>query len=199
MDERALIAAARRGDTYAFNELVLIYQGTVYNLAYRILGDGDDAADASQEAFLSAFRAIGKFRGGSFRAWLLRIVTNACYDQLRHKQRRPTDSLDTLLIDPDYSSSLTDPGEGPENHALRYELNEVIQAGIQTLPPEQRIVLILSDVQGMSYREIAEITQVSLGTVKSRLSRGRARLRDYLLGKEELLPTRYRLIDKRSY
>jgi RNA polymerase sigma-70 factor (ECF subfamily) len=198
MDEKALIAAARRGDTQAFNKLVLIYQSQVYNLAYRILGDTELAADASQEAFLSAFRNVGRFRGGSFRAWLLRIVTNACYDQLRRKQRRPTSPLETILGDPDRASVLADPGEPPENHALRRELNEVLQAGIRTLPPDQRITLVLADVEGMSYREIAAITQVSLGTVKSRLSRGRAKLRDYLLERKELLPLRYRLTDRRG-
>ncbi|MBC7251685.1 MAG: sigma-70 family RNA polymerase sigma factor, partial [Anaerolineae bacterium] len=88
MDEKTLIAAAQQGDLEAFNRLVLTYQNITYNLAYRILGDADAAADATQDAFLSAYRAITRFRGGSFKAWLLRIVTNACYDQLRIKQRR---------------------------------------------------------------------------------------------------------------
>jgi len=194
MDERALVVAARQGDVEAFNQLILIYQGMVYNLAYRILGDPDAAADATQEAFLSAFRAIRKFRGGSFKAWLLRIVTNACYDQLRLKQRRPTVSLDAL---PAAGSAVAPPPTGaeetPEEHALRQELARVIQAGIQTLPPEQRVTLVLSDVQGLSYQEIAEVTRTSLGTVKSRLSRARAKLRDFLLEHKELLPSRYRL------
>lgn len=190
MDEKALIAAARQGSTEAFNRLVLSYQSTVYNLAYRILGDPEAAADASQEAFLSAFRAIGKFRGGSFKAWLLRIVTNACYDQLRLKQRRPTSPLDALS---ERTASFVGLAEGPEDHALRQELSEVIQRGIQTLPPDQRITLVLSDVQGMSYKEIAAITKASLGTVKSRLSRARTKLRDFILEQEELLPDRYRL------
>jgi len=193
MDERALVAAARQGDVEAFNQLILIYQGMVYNLAYRILGDPDAAADATQEAFLSAFRAIRKFRGGSFKAWLLRIVTNACYDQLRLKQRRPTTSLEALLATGSAPSPPTGMEETPEEHALRQELARVIQAGIQTLPPEQRITLVLSDVQGLSYREIAEVTRTSLGTVKSRLSRARAKLRDFLLEHKELLPSRYRL------
>jgi len=189
MDERALIAAARQGDTHAFNQLVLSYQSMVYNLAYRILGDPEAAADASQETFLSAFRAIRRFRGGSFKVWLLRIATNACYDQLRLKQRRPTSPLNALS---ERSASLIESAEGPEEHALRRELSEVIQRGIQTLPPDQRVTLVLSDVQGMSYKEIAAITKTSLGTVKSRLSRARAKLRDFL-EQEELLPNRYRL------
>ncbi len=193
MDEKALIAAAQRGEVPAFNQLVLTYQSMVYNLAYRILGDADAAADASQDTFISAFRAIKKFRGGSFKAWLLRIATNACYDQLRYKQRRPTSSLEALLVETDHPSSFTDSAEGPEDYALRQELGQVIQAGLNTLPSDQRIALVLSDVQGFSYQEIAEITRSSLGTVKSRLSRGRAKLRDYLLEQGELLPARYRL------
>ena len=194
MDEKALIDAARRGDVGSFNQLVLNYQSMAYNLAYRILGNRDAAADATQEAFLSVFKAIGKFRGGSFKAWLLRIVTNACYDQLRLKQRRPATSLDALLVlEPAPVQSLTDPGESPEEYAVRQELRGAIQVGIGILPPEQRIALVLSDVQGLSYQEIAEVTGASLGTVKSRLSRARSKLRDFLLEQRELLPSQYRL------
>jgi RNA polymerase sigma-70 factor (ECF subfamily) len=192
MDEKALITAAQQGEAPAFNQLVLTYQSMVYNLAYRILGDADAAADASQDAFLSAFRAIKKFRGGSFKAWLLRIVTNACYDQLRYKQRRPTSPLEALFVETD-PSPFTDSTEGPEDYAIRQELGQVIQVGLNTLPSDQRIALVLSDIQGFSYQDIADITQVALGTVKSRLSRGRAKLRDYLLEQGELLPARYRL------
>jgi len=194
MDEKALIDAAHRGDVGSFNQLVLSYQSMVYNFAYRIMGDQAAAADATQDAFLSAFKAIGKFRGGSFKSWLLRIVTNACYDQLRLKQRRPATSLDALLVlEPAPAQPFSDPGESPEEYAVRQELNRAIQVGIGILPPEQRITLVLSDVQGLSYQEIAEVTSTSLGTVKSRLSRARGRLRDFLLEQRELLPSQYRL------
>jgi RNA polymerase sigma-70 factor (ECF subfamily) len=193
MDEEALVASARKGDARAFNQLVLLYQGMAYNVAYRILGDADSAADATQDAFLSAFKAIRQFRGGSFKAWMLRIVTNSCYDQLRVKQRRPTDSLDDLEIEEDHLRPLQDPSEQPDEHVERLQLNQVLQDGIQRLPVEQRVVLVLSDVQGLNYQEIAEATGLSLGTVKSRLSRGRARLRDLLLEQKELLPARFRL------
>jgi len=199
MDEKTLIAAAQQGDLEAFNRLVLAYQNMTYNLAYRILGDADAAADATQDAFLSAYRAITRFRGGSFKAWLLRIVTNACYDQLRVKQRRPTASLEALLLsDLNSGSSFEDEMEKPEEYTLRHELSQVIQAGIATLPAEQRIVLVLSDIQGFSYQEIAEIAGISLGTVKSRLSRARAKLRDFLLAQGELLPAQYRLDSDKS-
>jgi RNA polymerase sigma-70 factor (ECF subfamily) len=193
MDEQRLIASASKCDVRAFNQLVILYQSIAYNLAYRILGDADAAADATQDAFMSAFKAMSRFRGGSFKAWVLRIVTNACYDQLRARRRRPTNSLDDLEGDVDHTPYLLDPSERPDEFAERRELDRVIQAGISNLPPDQRTVLVLSDVQGMDYQEIAQITGLALGTVKSRLSRGRAKLRDYLLAHRELLPSQYRL------
>jgi RNA polymerase sigma-70 factor (ECF subfamily) len=198
MDEQALIDSARKGDARAFNQLVLFYQSMAYNVAYRILNDPDAAADATQDAFLKAFKAMRKFRGGSFKAWLLRIVTNACYDQLRRKQRRPTSSLDDLPVEADHSPYLHDPAEQPDEFVERQELGNTIQAGIATLPVEQRMVLVLSDIQGLSYNEIADVTGLSLGTVKSRLSRARARVRDYLMTQRELLPAQYRLRDENT-
>jgi RNA polymerase sigma-70 factor (ECF subfamily) len=195
MDEQALISAAKKGDRRAFNQLVVHYQGLAYNVAYRILGDPEAAADATQDAFFSAYRAMPKFRGGSFKSWLLRIVTNACYDQLRVKQRRPTSSLDDLPVEADHTYYLEDSAEQPDEFVERQELNRFIEAGIATLPPDQRMVLVLSDIQGMSYQEVAEVLNISLGTVKSRLSRGRAKVRDFLWQRGELLPTRYRLRD----
>jgi RNA polymerase sigma-70 factor (ECF subfamily) len=197
VDESALIAAAQNGDRDAFNQLVLQYQSLAYNVAYRVLGDGDAAADATQDAFISAYRAIARFRGGSFKAWVMRIVTNACYDQLRAKQRRPTTSMDA---DPDLDLDRyewnVDPGERPEAYVVRQELGQIIQRGLASLPEEQRTCVILSDIQGMSYDEIANTMNSSLGTVKSRLNRGRRKLRDYLSQHVELLPARYRLYDE---
>ena len=193
MGEEALVAAASKGDVRAFNQLVIRYQSIAYNLAYRILGDEDAASDATQDAFLSAYKAMPRFRGGSFKAWVLRIVTNACYDQLRARRRRPTSSLDDLDGEADHTPYLLDPAERPDELVSRRELDTVIQAGIMTLPIDQRSVLVLSDLQGMDYQEIAQVTGLALGTVKSRLSRGRAKLRDYLLDHRELLPAQYRL------
>ena len=194
MDEPTLIAAAQRGSVDAFNELVLAYQQQVYNLAYRIMGDPASAADAAQEAFISAFQNIGRFRGGSFKSYLLRIVSNRCYDELRRRKRRPATSFEDFgEVDEDANPALVNGGERPEEYAERQEMARVIQAGIETLPPDQRITLALSDVQGLSYQEIAEVTSVSLGTVKSRLARARGKLRDYLRAQGELLPARYRL------
>jgi RNA polymerase sigma-70 factor (ECF subfamily) len=195
MDEVQAIQAAQAGDLPAFNRLVMAYQGMAYNVAYRIVGDADVAADACQEAFISAFKAIKKFRGGSFKSWMLRIVTNACYDHLRYTGRRPADSLEEVAENPQHALKLVSDHEHPEEYTLRQELNEMIQSGIETLPADQRVVLVLSDVQGFSYQEIADITGISLGTVKSRLSRARARLRDYLVAQQELLPAQYRLTE----
>ena len=194
MDEPTLITSAQRGNIDAFNELVLAYQQQVYNLAYRILGDPASASDAAQETFISAFQNIGRFRGGSFKSYLLRIVSNRCYDELRRHKRRPATSFEDFGdVDEDANPALINGGERPEEYAERQEVARVIQAGIETLPPDQRITLALSDVEGLSYQEIAEMMDVSLGTVKSRLARARAKLRDYLREQGELLPARYRL------
>jgi RNA polymerase sigma-70 factor (ECF subfamily) len=192
-EERRLVEVAQRGDVESFNELVRLFEGRVYTLCYRMLGDAESAADAAQDAFLSAFRNLRSFRGGSFRSWMLRIATNTCYDVLRVRKRRPSVSLDIEADDESDSSPLqiADTAESPDDFAQRRELAAAIQQGLTELPEEQRIVLILSDIQGLAYEEIAQITNSNLGTVKSRLSRGRARLRDVLKA-GELLPTRYR-------
>jgi RNA polymerase sigma-70 factor (ECF subfamily) len=197
MDEIRVITEAQKGSVAAFNQLVMAYQGTAYNVAYRVIGNADAAADACQEAFLKAYQAINQYRGGSFKSWLLRIVTNACYDQLRYKGRRPATSLEDLAeASEDHAEKLTNGSERPEEQVMRSELNNLIQLGISHLPEDQRVILVLSDVQGFSYQEIAEIVGQPLGTVKSRLSRGRQRLRDYLLTQQELLPSQYRLHDE---
>ena len=196
MDESRLIVAAQKGDVNAFNQLVITYQGRAFNVAFRVLGDAEAAADATQDAFLSAFRALEGFRGGSFKSWIFRIVTNACYDQLRRKQRRPTSSLDDMLPeDSDHSQWLEDPGETPEQQVLREELGHVLQEAIESLPMHQRTAVVLADVQGMSYEEIATVMSTSLGTVKSRVSRGRGKVRDYLRERRELFPADLRLVD----
>ena len=193
MDEASLIRAAQGGSLPAFNQLILQYQSLAYNVAYRVLGDPDTAADATQEGFLKAYRALPGFRGGSFKAWLLRIITNTCYDALRFERRRPAASLDDLEVEADHVPELVQHEADPLELALRSELGEAIQQAIQRLPEDQRVTLVLADVEGLAYQEIAEITGVQLGTVKSRLSRARVRLRDLLMARPELLPQRYRL------
>ncbi len=194
MAENEFIAAAQKGDRAAFNQLVRAYQTLVYRTAFRVLREQTAAEDATQNAFLAAFKNIRAYRGGSFKAWLLRIVTNACYDQLRVKQRRPAASLDAMLDGEDPVPNVDRAGsESPQEFVERRELGAVIQRGIATLPTDQRVTLVLADIEGLDYEEIAAVTGTNLGTVKSRLSRARAQLRDFLVKQEELLPARYRL------
>ncbi|MBC7236455.1 MAG: sigma-70 family RNA polymerase sigma factor [Chloroflexi bacterium] len=193
MNEEALVERAQRGDVQAYNQLVLAYQQVAYNVAYRVLGDEERAMDATQDAFFKGYRALLQFRGGSFKAWILRIVINACYDQLRHRQRRPQTPLDDLIENDEHSRLFEDPADSPENVVERQEFDAVIQTALDTLPEDQRVTVIMSDIEGMSYEEIAAATSVALGTVKSRLSRGRARLRDFFREHQELLPSYLRL------
>lgn len=198
MDEAELIAKAREGDLPAFNQLVLRYQSLAYNVAYRIVGDADTAADATQDSFLKAYKALKNLRGASFKSWLLRIVTNTCYDYLRARERRPTSNLDDVMTSLEHTWRFVDPGERPDAYSERQELARFLQWAITQLPPEQRAVVVLSDIQGLSYDEIAEVMDISLGTVKSRLSRARSKLRSLLQEHQELLPARYRLLDTQS-
>jgi RNA polymerase sigma factor (sigma-70 family) len=164
-----------------------------YSVAYHILGNAETAMDATQEAFLRAFQGLSRYRGGSFKGWILRITTNCSYDQLRYQQRRPSTPIEDLVEDEEHSGILLADDEEPEAYAERQELNQAIERGLSDLPTDQRAVLVMSDIHGLSYDEIADAMQTSVGTVKSRLSRGRAKLRDYMLEHEELLPGRYRL------
>jgi len=199
MDETVLIQYASEGDLDAFNRLVLIYQDILYNQAYRLMGEPASAEDATQEAFISAYKNIRKFRGGSFRAWLLRIVTNACYDELRRKKRRPTtplepvDEYDEEIENPVW---LEDPDENPESEVERNELNQAIQHCLAQLPVEFRTVVVLVDIQGLDYYEASDVIGTPLGTIKSRLARARARMRECLQGFWELLPANFRLLEE---
>jgi RNA polymerase sigma factor (sigma-70 family) len=196
MDEISLIRDAQEGDLEAFNRLILAYQEMVYNQAYRVMGESDAAEDATQEAFISAYRKIHTYRGGSFKAWLLRIVTNACYDELRRRKRRPvtalepTDDYDEEIESPRW---LADPGEAPEEFVMRAELSKAIQHCLDELSNDFRTVVVLVDIQGMDYSEASEIMGTPLGTIKSRLARARRGIRRCLQGVRELLPTAFRL------
>ena len=190
-DEQELISRSQRGDLTAFNELVERYQGQVFNLALRMLGSEAWAADAAQETFISAYRALKGFRGGSFRSWILRIAANATRDLLRAAKSRKADSLEALELE---SGSLPPSREeSPEEHALRAELAAEIQQSLDSLSQDQRLALVLIDIQGFSYEEAAQVTGASLGTVKSRLSRARHEMRNLLRARSELLPSQFRL------
>lgn len=196
MDEQALIRDAQGGDLNAFNTLILHYQDSVYNTALRILGDEDLAADATQEAFISAFKSISSFRGGSFKAWLMRTVTNASYDELRRQKRRPTTPLEPDTEDGEEMDSprwLADPGMTPAQQAEADELEHALQHCLDNLPLEFKTVVVMADIQGMDYSEVSVAVRVPLGTIKSRLARARLRLRECLRGFSELLPASFRL------
>jgi len=201
MDEPALIQSAQRGDLDAFNTLVLHYQDALFNTALRILGDDDLAADAAQDAFLSAFQHLNSYRGGSFKAWLHRTVTNACYDELRRKKRRPTTPLEPDTDDGDEMDSprwLADPHLTPEAQAEADELEHAIQHCLDALPVEFRTVVVLADLQGLDYTEVAAAIRAPLGTIKSRLARARLRLQECLQGFAELLPAAFRLQEEQQ-
>ncbi|UYN89995.1 MAG: sigma-70 family RNA polymerase sigma factor [Anaerolineales bacterium] len=199
MNEEQWIRDAQAGDLDAFNRLVISYQGLAYNVAYRLLGDDAGAQDATQDAFISAYRNLHSYKGGSFKAWLLRIVTNGSYDELRRQKRRPQ-----LPLEPDPQDGedapdpawLADPGESPAELAERVELNAAIQRCLNQLDEEFRTAVVLVDVQGMDYAEVAEIVKRPLGTVKSRLARARMRMQECLQGFAELLPDKFRLTGK---
>jgi RNA polymerase sigma-70 factor (ECF subfamily) len=201
MDQPGIIRDAQHGNLDAFNTLVLSHQDIVYNTALRILGDEDQAADASQEAFISAFRSLNSYRGGSFRAWLLRIVTNACYDEFRRKQRHPTTPLEPETEDGDEIETprwLEEPNSSPEQQLDKAELEHAIQHCIENLPLDFRAVVVLADIQGLNYAEVAAVVKKPLGTIKSRLARARLRLRECLQSFRELLPAAFRLEEERG-
>ena len=188
----------RAGREYCYKCLIEVHQTQAHNLAARMLSDWAAAEDATQEAFLSGYRAFGSFRGDNLRAWLLRIVANACRDMLRSRKSRPTVSIDFSPLDPESPDNppmdLPSSEESPEEYALRRELGRTLQQGLQSLSEDRRMTAVLVDVQGFSYEEAAQIMNCSLGTVKSRLSRARGELRDFLQSHQELLPSQFRRV-----
>lgn len=194
IEEQKLIQQAQGGDVEAFNQLVLRYQDRIYSVAYRIMGNAASAADATQDAFLSAYEKLNSYRGGSFLSWLARIVTNICYDELRRQKRRPATSFEDLPdADFDDGPALATGEATPEEITLNSELGAAIQRCIGALGEDQRFVLVLCDVQGLSYQEVAEALDLNIGTVKSRLSRARYAIRQCLQAVRELLPDAFRL------
>ena len=179
-----LVERVRAGELDAFDRLVEAYQDYLFGVAYRILSDRDHAADAVQDAFLHAFRRLEGYRGGSFRSWLTRIGVNACMDLLRAKRRRPSQPF------PDLEDESWEPrapeDEGPEARAARAARARALSEALLRITADQRAAIVLYDVEGYDYEEIAVLTGVSLGTVKSRIHRGRLALRTLLEGDMEL-------------
>ncbi|MEL7637173.1 MAG: sigma-70 family RNA polymerase sigma factor [Anaerolineaceae bacterium] len=196
MEESLLIEKAADGDLDAFNQLVLTYQELAYNLAYRIMADEAAAADATQDAVISMYRKLNNYRGGSFKAWFLRIVTNACYDELRKQKRRPTITLEPETEEGDLMESpewIADKSPGLEETMMNTQLEKAIQDCLNNLNEKHRAVIIMVDVSGEDYETVAEVIQSPVGTVKSRLSRARLKMQECLQNAKELLPDQFRL------
>lgn len=174
LSDSELIYRINNGDEKAFNDLIERYQNRVYNTAFRILGNHEDARDLAQESFIKIYKNLKNFQGkSSFSTWIYRITTNLCLDELRKRKRKPE-------IQEENFQNIYKEEDNPESISLSRELNQLIQEKIDALAPEQKIVFTLREFQGLSYQEIAEITGLSMGTVKSRLSRARQSLREDL-------------------
>jgi len=196
MDEQILISSAQRGDLEAFNQLVLLYQDFLFRVAMNILSDEDTAADATQQALISAFRNLRTFRGGSLRSWLSRITVNACYDELRRIARAkdvPLQVYDDYGDEMGPAAWLIDPGFSPEEQVEQSDLIDAIQNSLDALPEHYRLVAQLVDVEGLSYEEAATALDLPVGTVKSRLARARNALRESLQRYPDVLPAAYAL------
>ncbi len=179
MTEQELVRAAAGGDTEAFERLVRTYENKIYHLALRMCGSADEAADIAQEAFLAAWRGLPSFRGeAGFATWLYRLTSNAAIDYLRRQKKQRGDmSLD----DEELGLDAVDSGPSPQETAEGSELRSAVAAGFNQLSEGHRQVLVLREIQGLSYEEIASVLELDIGTVKSRISRARSSLRKILL------------------
>lgn len=180
MNERELIARLQKRDEAAFEELIRQYEKKVYTLCFRMCGNSEDAEEAAQDAFLALWRGIDRFRQeSSLSTWIYRLATNACIDTLR---RRKKQSGSVSLDDEELFVDAVDTSPQPQETVEHRETQKLLQEGLSALPEEYRKVLILREIEGLSYTEIAESASITLGTVKSRISRGRSLLRNFLSG-----------------
>jgi RNA polymerase sigma-70 factor, ECF subfamily len=196
-----LITSARDGNLEAFNEIVDGFQTLIYRICLRILGDSSLAEDATQDTFIRAHGALDQYHGGSVKSWLARIATNRCYDMLRSQRRRPATSLEAQPVETQPEWSVEPAVEHPDSYASRSQLSEYLERALRQLSDDQRTAVILFDIHGYSYDEIAGISGASLGTVKSRISRGRLRLREMLQADErsrELFERSWRQRDSKT-
>jgi RNA polymerase sigma-70 factor (ECF subfamily) len=195
-DEANLVGMAARGDLEAFNQLVLHYQSLAYNYAYALLGDAAQAEDATQESFIKAFQGMNAFRGGSFRSWLLKIVTNSAYDMLRRSHRHPTQPLipeDENGEEVESPTWLADPAPSVETTIVQNELSDDIYKVLDDIPDVFRSALTLVDLYELDYVEAAAALQIPIGTLKSRLARGRLQMKHRLKSIEVSLPQMSRM------
>lgn len=182
ISEKEIIERVLGGDANAFEELVLRYEGTVYNLALRMVSNREDAADMTQETFIKAYNSLSSFRGDSkFSVWLYRICSNVCLDFLRSKSRRPQTSLTSLDDDDDVQLDIPDHAAGPEEQLMKKLSMQSVSEGLERLPDKQRQILAMREIGGMSYAEIGQALSLEEGTVKSRIFRARKKLCAFLL------------------
>ncbi|WP_066634489.1 RNA polymerase sigma factor [Desulfolucanica intricata] len=193
LSDDVLIEKSKQGDLDAFEQLVRRYENKIYNICYRFMGNHADASDLAQETFIRLYKALPKFRGESgFMTWLYRICGNVCRDELRRQQRRQKVFLDESSNGPVLSASIRSQDLLPEEMLERQELKLMIQSCMNSLSEDHRLILILREIQGLSYEELAEVLDCTLGTVKSRLSRARLALKEIISAEPELLSTGYR-------
>ena len=184
MEESRLIQRAGAGDAASFNTLMGMHERRMYAVALRMCGNPEDAQDCLQEAMLRIYRAINGFKAqSSFSTWVYRITMNTCLDELRRRKNRPNTSLDGLY---DAGWAPVDPGETPEKHAVAGDMRRQLQVFIRELPEDMRAAVVLRDIEGYSYDEIARMLDANVGTIKSRISRGREKLREKITSSPEL-------------
>jgi RNA polymerase sigma-70 factor (ECF subfamily) len=193
-NEQFLLERSKAGDVAAFERLIETYQKKIFNLAYRIVGNYDDAGDLTQEALIRIFKSIANFKEqSSFSTWIYRITTNVCLDDIRKKKNRRVLSLDEEIHveDGEIQRQIMSDDPLPDEVAEKEELRRIVTSAIEGLPEDQRIVITLRDIQGLSYDEIAEVLDCPAGTVKSRINRARQALKNVLLTKRELFDEEY--------
>ena len=192
--EQLLLMRAKAGDVAAFEELTEAYQKKIFNLAYRMVGNYDDAGDMAQEALIRIFRSIGSFKEqSSFSTWVFRITTNVCLDEIRKRKNKKAFSLDEEIHteDGEMQRQIISDDPLPDEIAEKEELRSIVNKAINSLPEEQKIIITLRDIQSLSYEEIANVLSCPVGTVKSRINRARQALKNILLSKRELLNEHY--------
>jgi len=193
-EDELLVRKCKGGDLDAFDELVRRYQSKVYTVAFRFMGNHADAGDLAQEAFIRVFQALASFRGdSSFATWIYRIASNVCRDELRKQQRQKKVSLDEMIAYGGVSPLLVDGDPSPQEQLERSELKDQVQRHLNELSGDHRLILVMRDIQGMPYDEIASALDCSVGTIKSRLSRARQALKRKILDKRELYKDEIRL------
>ncbi len=188
MDETILIQKSQQGDMDAFEQLLLRYEKKVYTIAYKYMGNAEDASDLAQESLIKAYQSIGSFRGeAAFGTWIGRITANKCLDELRKRKKLQTTSLDDELEleEGSVQKEIVSETDTPEQHTIRQETVHYVQQKLEQMRDEYRIVLVLRELEGYSYESIADMLNCSLGTVKSRISRARNHLKELVLADQQ--------------